>query len=96
MTTGSDLKDSVMDGDPDQWAKMMTLNLITPMRLTRALAASLSQRKGTIINMSSVAGLHASKGNPAYAASKWGMSGWSESSFEVRPALHLLLIVVCL
>ena len=83
-----------MDGDPDQWNSMITLNLVTPMRLTRALAPSLSQRKGTIINMSSVAGLHASKGNPAYAASKWGMSGWSESAFEVCPVMATLPHVV--
>ena len=67
---------------------MMTLNLVSPMRLTRRLAPALAKRDGgaTIINMSSVAGLHASKGNPAYAASKWGMSGWSESAYEVKPA----------
>ncbi len=43
-------------------------------------------RAGYIINIGSQAGLHASKGNAAYAASKWAMTGWSQSCFEVRSA----------
>ena len=50
------------------------------------LSPHLAKRKpGYIINIGSQAGLHASKGNAAYAASKWGMTGWSQSSFLVQP-----------
>ena len=53
--------------------------------ICRILAPHLAKRNpGYIINIGSQAGLHASKGNAAYAASKWGMTGWSQSCFEVR------------
>ena len=76
--------------DVATWDKMIALNLIVPMRLTRALAPSLAQRQGGgyIINISSMAGLRASKYNSAYSASKWGLTGWSRNSFEV--SVHLL------
>ncbi|CAL5223416.1 g5928 [Coccomyxa viridis] len=86
MAASGDLQDSLLVGDVDVWERMITLNLITPMRLTRILSPHLAKRKpGYIINIGSQAGLHASKGNAAYAASKWGMTGWSQSSFlELR------------
>lgn len=71
--------------DVETWDKMITLNLLVPMKLTHALGPSLahSQAGGHIINISSVAGLRASKYNAAYSASKWGLTGWSKACFEV-------------
>ncbi|CAK0785231.1 hypothetical protein CVIRNUC_008437 [Coccomyxa viridis] len=83
MAASGDLQDSLLVGDVDLWERMLTLNVLTPMRLTRILAPHLAKRNpGYIINIGSQAGLHASKGNAAYAASKWAMTGWSQSCFE--------------
>ncbi|BDA47068.1 probable 3-oxoacyl-[acyl-carrier-protein] reductase FabG [Coccomyxa sp. Obi] len=84
ITSTPDQHDSIFEADVDTWDKMIALNLIVPMRLTHALAPSLAQRQGGgyIINISSMAGLRASKYNAAYSASKWGLTGWSKNSFE--------------
>lgn len=45
-----------------------------------------AQKSGTIINISSIAGLYALPGLGAYNASKWALEGFSESLYyEVKP-----------
>ena len=78
--------DPVLEADPDKWESMVMLNLLTPMRLTRELGPFLAEKKtkgGVIINISSVAGRDPVAGQAGYAASKWGLTGWSLSTFEV-------------
>lgn len=38
---------------------------------------------GLIINIGSIAGLEPMKSTPVYAASKWGLRGWSLSCYDV-------------
>ena len=38
---------------------------------------------GLIVNIGSIAGLEPMKSTPVYAASKWGLRGWSLSNYEV-------------
>lgn len=73
-------------GSPDDWDKMMRVDLEAPMRLTHHLAPAMSEREGGghIINISSVAGLEAMPGFAAYAAAKFGLTGFSKFTFEVR------------
>ena len=48
---------------------------------------------GDIINISSVAGRTARAGNGVYAATKWGLNGWSESlRQELLPDVRVTLI----
>ncbi|CAL5223779.1 g6345 [Coccomyxa viridis] len=70
---------SILEGSPDEAAKLVTMNLIAPMQLTILLAPQLH---GHIINISSVAGLHAIKSQSIYCASKWGLTGFSLTCFE--------------
>ena len=44
---------------------------------------SLLTQEGLIINLGSVAALEPMKSTPVYAASKWGLRGWSLSCYEV-------------
>lgn len=77
-------------GDPDEWEeKMMTVDLLVPMRLTRRLAPEISKRQdgGYIINISSVAGLEALPGIGGYNAAKFGFTGWAKSTYQVRAPL---------
>lgn len=39
---------------------------------------------GLILNIGSIAGLEPMKSTPVYAASKWGLRGWSLSNYEVH------------
>ncbi|HEY7779370.1 MAG TPA: SDR family NAD(P)-dependent oxidoreductase [Ktedonobacterales bacterium] len=62
--------------DPDEIAGGMMLNLVGPMLLTRAvLPGMLAQRRGTILNVASVAGQIAVA--PIYSATKFGLRGFS-------------------
>lgn len=54
------------------WDRVMAVNLDSVMHCCRRFKPALQARQGRVIIMSSVAGLGANKGNPAYAASKAG------------------------
>jgi NADP-dependent 3-hydroxy acid dehydrogenase YdfG len=46
-----------------------------------------------LINLSSVAGRTARAGNAVYAATKWGINGWSESlRQQLQPDLRVIVI----
>ena len=53
----------------------------------------LREAPGDVINLSSVAGRTARAGNGVYAATKWGLNGWSESlRQELLPNVRVTLI----
>jgi short-subunit dehydrogenase len=62
--------------DADQ---MLALNLRAPIALTHGLLPRLALSGGTIINVSSVAGLMGTPGSAVYSATKFGLSGFSET-----------------
>ncbi len=56
--------------DDDAWDRMMDINTRAPFRLLRAATPHLADRRGAVVNVSSVAGLRAFPGVLAYAVSK--------------------------
>ena len=54
------------------WDRVMAVNLDSLMHISRKFRAQLSQASGSIVIVSSISGLKANIGNPAYAASKAG------------------------
>ena len=64
---------------PEIVEKVMTINYFSPIRLTLALLPRLIERKGRIVNISSVAARLGPPGEAAYTASKAAITGWSES-----------------
>jgi NAD(P)-dependent dehydrogenase (short-subunit alcohol dehydrogenase family) len=56
--------------DDDAWDRMMDINARAPFRLLRAATPHLADRRGAVVNVSSVAGLRAFPGVLAYAVSK--------------------------
>jgi NAD(P)-dependent dehydrogenase (short-subunit alcohol dehydrogenase family) len=73
---------------PEQFERQLSVSLIGPMNVTRAvLPVMRKQRSGHIISISSSAGLAAGfEFVSAYAASKFGLEGWMESlQAEVAP-----------
>jgi len=72
-----------LDGDPDVWTKVMALNVLAPLRLTRRLAPGMVEReRGTIINLGSVAAIEGMTNAGVYAASKHALRGWSLSCYQ--------------
>jgi NAD(P)-dependent dehydrogenase (short-subunit alcohol dehydrogenase family) len=81
---------------PEQFERQLSVSLIGPMNVTRAvLPAMRTQRSGHIMSISSSAGLAAGFDFvSAYAASKFGLEGWMESlQAEVAPfGIHTTIV----
>ncbi|WP_079528951.1 3-ketoacyl-ACP reductase [Halobacillus hunanensis] len=75
-----------MDLNPEEWEKVIQVNLMGTYYVTRAVLPSMVERKsGDIINISSTSGLRGTPTSSAYSASKFGVLGLSESLMqEVR------------
>jgi NAD(P)-dependent dehydrogenase (short-subunit alcohol dehydrogenase family) len=80
---------------PEQIERQLTVSLIGPMNVTRAvLPVMRTQRSGHVVTISSLAGLVGFEYNTAYAASKFGVDGWMESlAPEVEPfGIHTTVV----
>jgi NAD(P)-dependent dehydrogenase (short-subunit alcohol dehydrogenase family) len=64
-----------LNGDIDAWRDVFELNLFAPLRLSRGFAAALHRGRGTVVNITSVAGhaIHPFAGS-AYSVSKAALS----------------------
>lgn len=81
----------------DDYRQMIEVNLLGAITATEVfldqLKSGADERGGDIINISSVAGRTARAGNGVYAATKWGLNGWSESlRQELLPDVRVTLI----
>jgi short-subunit dehydrogenase len=71
--------------DPAEGVKLLNLNLVSPLLITRALLPRIIARKsGTIVQVASVAALAAPPGQSWYGASKAGLAMFAET---LRPEL---------
>jgi NAD(P)-dependent dehydrogenase (short-subunit alcohol dehydrogenase family) len=64
---------AITDVDPDDWRRVIEVNLTGTFLLSQAAVPALLESKGCIVNMGSVAGLRATPYNAAYCASKGGV-----------------------
>jgi 3-oxoacyl-[acyl-carrier protein] reductase len=80
----------------EQWDEVMATNLRGMFLVTRAfLPAMLARRRGTVVNIASLAGRNALANGAAYSASKHGVLGFSKSLLmEVRKH-DVRVIAVC-
>jgi NADP-dependent 3-hydroxy acid dehydrogenase YdfG len=74
--------------------QMIEVNLLGAMTATEVFLDQLRDGGGgDLVNLSSVAGRTARPGNAVYAATKWGMNGWSESlRQELQPDIRVMVI----
>jgi len=64
----------------EQWDEVINTNLKSVFNMTKAVQRTmLKQRKGSIVNMSSVVGVKGNAGQANYAASKAGILGFTKS-----------------
>ena len=64
----------------DEVEEVMRVNFLSPTRMTLALLPKMLERgKGSIVNVSSVAGRLGNPRESAYCASKFALCGWSEA-----------------
>lgn len=72
---------TIDDLDVERWRKVLATNLTGPFVLTKAFLPLLRKAEGRrqVVNVVSVAGKQAMPGSGAYAASKFGLRGWTEA-----------------
>jgi NADP-dependent 3-hydroxy acid dehydrogenase YdfG len=77
----------------DDYRQMIEFNLLGAITATEVFLDQLKTGGGDVVNISSVAGRTARAGNGVYAATKWGLNGWSESlRQELLPDVRVTLI----
>jgi NADP-dependent 3-hydroxy acid dehydrogenase YdfG len=73
--------------------QMVEVNLLGAMTATEVFLDQLRDGGGDLVNISSVAGRTARAGNAGYAATKWGMNGWSEGlRQELLPDVRVIVV----
>ncbi|EDQ89560.1 uncharacterized protein MONBRDRAFT_8107 [Monosiga brevicollis MX1] len=88
-------KGHAKEGDPDEWDKMMAINVSAPMRLTRYLSPEMAKSGGgCIINIGSVAAVEPMQSSGAYAASKHALRGWSLSCYQALRHDNIKVVLI--
>jgi NADP-dependent 3-hydroxy acid dehydrogenase YdfG len=78
----------------EEHRRMVETNLLGAMTTTEVFLEQLrAAGGGDLVNLSSVAGRVAPAGFAAYAATKWGINGWSEAlRVELQPDIRVTVI----
>ena len=77
----------------DDYRRMIEVNLLGALTATEVFLDQIRDGGGDIVNISSVAGRTARATNGVYAATKWGLNGWSESlRQELLPDVRVTVI----
>ena len=76
------------------YRRMIETNLLGAITTTEVFLDQLiADGGGDLVNLSSVAGRTARPGNAVYAATKWGLNGWSESlRQQLQPDVRVIVI----
>jgi len=69
----------VADTDPQSLAATVTVDLVAPMLLTRALLEPVRRARGTHVFVNSGSGLRANAGWASYNAAKFGLRGFADA-----------------
>ena len=84
------------EGTPDFWDKLIALNLVGPMQLTKALLPPMMERKGgRIVNIASDAGRVGSLGETVYSAAKGGLIAFTKSLARETARHGIVVNCVC-
>ncbi len=79
----------------DSFRQVMETNFFGPLRCIQAVIASMRERRrGTIVNVSSIAGRIASTPQASYAASKWALEAVSECLAQEMRAFNVRVAIV--
>jgi NADP-dependent 3-hydroxy acid dehydrogenase YdfG len=77
----------------DDYTRMVETNLLGAITTTEVFLDRLRDGGGDLVNVASVAGRTARPGNAVYAATKWGMVGWSEGlRQELMPDVRVIVV----
>ena len=75
------------------YRQMIEVNLLGAITATEVFLPQLRETGGDLVNISSVAGRTARVGNAVYAATKWGINGFSEGlRQELQPDIRVMVV----
>ncbi len=91
---GRSMRGSILETSVEDFQKLWELNFLATVRTTRAFAPLLSQQRGHLVNIGSLAGKIAPRYLGAYPASKFAVTAYSQQlRLELGPSgLHVLLV----
>jgi NAD(P)-dependent dehydrogenase (short-subunit alcohol dehydrogenase family) len=70
-------RSAVAEVETEHWQRVLSVNLTAPVFLTRDLLPTLLRQGGSVINVSSRAGIHPFAAQSAYCASKFGLEAFT-------------------
>lgn len=76
---GISMRSLLKDADVDIIKKVMDINFFGTVYCTKLALESITERKGTVVGVSSVAGYRGLPGRSGYSASKFAVNGWLEA-----------------
>lgn len=91
---GRSMRGGLLDTTPEQFRRLMELNLIAVVRVTRTFLPQLIRRRGHIVNIGSLAAKAAARFVGAYPATKHAVAAYSQQlRLEFgEQGLHVLLV----
>ena len=93
---GWDKVEPFMDNDPELWDKLLAINLLGPIRLTRHVLTHMTAAKGgKIVNISSDAGRVGSMGETVYSACKGGTIAFTKALAREMARYKINVNCVC-
>jgi 2-hydroxycyclohexanecarboxyl-CoA dehydrogenase len=93
---GWDVIQPFMDNTPDYWAKVVAINFMGPVQVTRALLPLLIESgSGRIVNVASDAGRVGSSGETVYAGAKGGTIAFTKSLAREMVRYNVRVNCVC-
>jgi NADP-dependent 3-hydroxy acid dehydrogenase YdfG len=84
----------IVGADTTDWTRMINTNVLGLMFMTDAALPHLLAAKGSIVQISSVAGRTARAGSGVYNASKWAVGAFSESLRQEVTARGVRVVVI--
>ncbi|MEZ0075484.1 NADP-dependent 3-hydroxy acid dehydrogenase YdfG [Planotetraspora sp. GP83] len=84
----------IAGADTTEWTRMIDTNLLGSVFMVHAALPHLLERKGAVVQVSSTSGRVASAGNGAYAATKFGISAFSEALRQEVTTQGVRVVVV--
>jgi 2-hydroxycyclohexanecarboxyl-CoA dehydrogenase len=92
---GWDLAANFLDTDPELWRKVIDINLVGPLNVTKSVLSRMAEAgAGRIVSIASDAGRVGSSGEAVYAACKGGIISFSKSVAREMAAKGVTLNVV--
>jgi len=84
----------VLEADTADWTRMVNINLLGLMYLTHAAMPHLVESKGTVVQMSSIAGRTVVRNASGYHATKYAVNGFSEGLRQEVTELGVRVVVI--